>query len=613
MEAGVIKKGILGGLLIFCCWISSYGQSIAPLERIISVELTGQTSREALKLIEEKATLTFAYKTDIIEGSNSLQRSYSNRTVREILNDLFQGSITYKERGEYILLKEAPKPAAQEVVLEGYVTNATNGAKIGFASLYDTLSLTSTVTDVYGYYKIRLSTKEDIVIRVRREGFRDTTFKWTGEMANVQNLALVPDVPVAVMDSLSVDSTASFLRRLKNGELIQLNDEQRANLINFKDRLKRSAQFSVVPGVGTNGKLSSVTTVDYSFNLLGGFNGGVRVAEIGGLFNMIWDSVSYFQLAGLLNMVEGPVSGVQIGGLLNLDNDRFHGVQIGGLLNRVAGDTKGVQVGGLVNLTGRTQGVQIGGLVNASGDSSTYVQVAGLVNNTGHSFRGIQIGGLYNNQFTNGRGAQVAGLINRAGPDFQGVQISGLVNQAATMKGAQIGFINISDSLAGVAIGFFSYSKHGLHQLEVSANESFAANLAFRSGNHLFYNSFSAGGRFINGNRPIWRFGYGVGTSARLGERSRLYMDLTSNLIYQDGDFQFNRALNTLEVTYQYQLSKTIGLAIGPNLNLLMDYDVTNHPTTGLASIAPYTVYHSNWGTTDAQIWIGGKVALRFF
>lgn len=572
-----------------------FSQGIAPLERVISIELNGVSTREALKQIEEHGQVLFAYKTDNVAGTNTIQRGYASQTVREILNDLFQGTMTYKERGNYIILKPAPKPAAEEVTLEGYILNAQTLEKLPYVSVYDTLSLTSTISDVYGYYKIRLSTKDDIVMRIRRDGFQDTIFRWTGEMPNVFSIALKPNTPVVAVDTAQTE--LPFFQRLKGASFLNVSEEQRANLINFKDKLKGKAQFSVVPGVGTNGKLSGVTTVDYSFNLLGGFNGGVRVLEIGGLFNMIWDTASYCQIAGLFNSVGGPVKGVQVAGLFNRDGSSVQGVQIGGLLNTAR----------------HINGVQLAGLLNQCGDSSRYVQASGLVNHAGRNYTGVQLAGLVNNTEMNGRGVQVSGLVNRAGTDFRGVQLSGLINKAATMKGVQLGVININDSIDGIALGFLSFSRKGLHQLEISADETFPANLGFRTGTHRFYNTLTVGGRFTEGNRPIWRFGYGVGTSVRTSPKSRLYFDLTSNLIYQNDDFQFNRALNTFGISYEYRLADKIALAVGPTFNALIDHQISTGDPNALSTIAPYSIYEDVWSDSRVISWVGVKVALRFF
>ncbi len=628
MEKVVTKVVKTAGVLFLLFSGMVNAQVVPPLERVVTVELTGQSSRDALKLIEEQGDLTFAYKTDIVDGSNSMHRTYADQSVREVLNDLFQGALTYREKGEYVILRPAPKVPEQEVVLEGYVLDALSGEKIPYASVYDTVSFGSAVSDEYGHYKVKLSTKDNIVMRVRKDGYRDTTFKWVGEMQNVMNVRIYPEITEIPEDTLSADSVTGFFQRLKNKKFIKMSDEQKANLINFKEKLTRNAQFSIIPGVGTNGRLSGVTTVDYSFNLFGGFNGGVRKVEFGGLFNIVWDSVSYFQMAGIFNAVGGPVNGMQLAGITNLNNSSVDGMQLAGMLNVARKEVKGMQLGGFANAAMKVDGMQLGGFANAAmkadgmqlagfanalGDSSEAVQLSGFTNYAHRNNSGAQISGFFNVALQNYKGLQIAGFGNLAGGRFEGMQLSSMINIAENIKGMQLGFINVSDSIDGVPIGFLSFSRKGLHQLEISGTETFPANVAFRTGTNQFYNTFAAGGHFSNSARPVWRYGYGVGSSVRLSPKSRLYFDLQSSLLQEGGKKPFNASLNTFDITYNYQLTDKISIAAGPSYNVLVSQLNAGSADEHIVSIAPYDFYNQNTGNANVRMWVGGKVALRFF
>lgn len=585
-------------------------ENVPPLERQISIELKGNSSKEALEFIEVSAALNFGYRTDLVPDANRLERSYTNKTVRQILDDLFQGTLVYKEKGNYIILKKAELPKETEIVLEGYVFNAQTGDRISYVSIFDSLSLESALTDVYGHYSLTLQKKDTVYLKASKYAYFDTLIPIIAGQSGLQNVYLTPK-----FDSLStVRDSSRFQREFPNWRFPKLSEEQKATIENFKENFKRKAQFSVLPMVGTNGALSPSTDVDYSFNLIGGLNGGVNVVEVGGIFNADWDTVRYVQVAGITNIVGGPQYGAQVAGVVNLNGSSFDGAQVAGVLNFTQGPVYGFQGAGIGNATfGPIDGVQVGGVANYAGSESNTVQVSGVANYIHTNSAGTQISGVANAASNDFRGVQIAGVCNYAEDGFKGSQISGLVNVAGRMTGTQLSVFNFNDSIDGVPIGFFSYSRKGLHQLELSANELTHLNVAFKSGTNQFYNSFIASTRFEPNRTPTWGFGYGIGASVRAGKRNRLFFDAQSVNHFRDNGFGL--ALNNkLTISYQFQLAKKVGLAIGPSANLFIIDLGDQHDIGYFQNMAPYVLTDQvTNGGLQFQSWIGGHVALRLF
>ena len=111
--------------------------------------------------------------------------------------------------------------------------------------------------------------------------------------------------------------------------------------------------------------------------------------------------------------------------------------------------------------------------------------------NQAKNVKGLQLAGFMNLSH-NIKGLQGAGFLNKA-HDVEGIQVSGFLNRAKNVKGSQVAVINISDSCNGIPIGVFSFVKTGLHQLEISGDEIFKANVGFRTGVPEFYNIFNVG------------------------------------------------------------------------------------------------------------------------
>lgn len=602
------SKLVLGLLLVLCQ--TALGQSkLPPLEREVNLALTGQSSREALTMIQDNADVLFTFRSELVRSDDRLQRSYADKSVREVLDDLFQGRLIYVERGNYIALKAAPEQKPTQLISEGYVVDALTNKKIPYASVYDSTSLEAAVSDEYGYFFITLTKRENIELSASKYGYRDTSVILNA-VGGTQNIYLVPTEE-------SIDRTqdsVAFEEKVRKVPLIKLSEEQKATIENIRENFRKSAQVSLLPIIGTNGVMSPSTTVDYSFNVLGGLNGGVRVLEIGGIFNSVWDTVKYVQIAGVFNAVGGPQYGAQLAGVANLNGSSFEGAQIAGTINLTQGPFDGFQGAGIGNgVFGSFNGVQAGGIASYAGAESDVVQVNGIASYVSRDSRGAQISGISNVAEYNFKGTQIAGISNYARDGFMGSQIAGIVNVAGKMTGSQLGFININDSINGVPFGFISYSRKGLHQIELSANELTYANVAFKTGTNQFYNTFIGGVRFGEGGNPMWGFGYGVGSSIKAGRKNRVFFDLQS--VNHIRNNQWGLALNNkLTISYQMQLAPKIALAFGPSANLFLIDNASNHDVQYFRGLAPYTFAQTvTNGGIEMQAWVGGHIALRLF
>lgn len=339
-------------------------------------------------------------------------------------------------------------------------------------------------------------------------------------------------------------------------------------------------QFSFVPYVGTNGMYSGNMVNDYSFNLLGGYSAGTTRLEMAGLFNINRADMTGVQLAGLFNQVGGKVDGVQLAGLFNSNLDSAKGVQLAGLTNFT---------------TGAVDGVQIAGIVNFSPKKVTGVQIAGVTNFTA----------------TDLEGTQVAGVLNFAAGDVKGSQAGG-VNFANKVNGFQLGVINYADSISGVPVGLFSFVRSGYHSIEVSVNEVLPLSLAFRTGKREFYNIFFAGIRPEGNEQVTWSFGYGLGTSPRLGKKTYLNIEVSSEQLSQGGVHALN-LINRGYLGAEFKATKNFALFAGPTVNFrVYDTSYPFHPE--LFTYTNTKIHNDVYYPEDlgSQFWWGFKAGFRF-
>ncbi len=337
----------------------------------------------------------------------------------------------------------------------------------------------------------------------------------------------------------------------------------------------RPVQISFVPYLGTNGFKTDSIENAVSINILAGSVYDVRALELG----------------SLVNIVRHESRGVQVAGLVN-ESKTARGLQVAGLVNQ-AGGGNACQVSGLVNHATDSAGFQIAGLVNHTRQVETF-QIAGLVNNSKQT-----------------KSLQVAGLVNQTAGET-GIQVAGLVNHAGCVKYLQLGVVNIADSAAGIPIGVFNFIKGGYHQLELSANEMFYANVAYRSGIRQLYTIVTAGIDFTNLTFPLWTYGSGLGTSIPISRKAAIDM----NVLFQNvikGGYVHNNYLYKFDLGVNWQIMPARSLYIGISYNFLTTDLRQPHYADYYSDIAPYTLQHRTILNNNLSEWVGFKAALRFF
>ncbi|HUM66207.1 MAG TPA: STN and carboxypeptidase regulatory-like domain-containing protein, partial [Chitinophagaceae bacterium] len=430
---------IIVGLFI-CCSNNVYTQSI--LDKRINISVREQRLDDVLAIISNQAGFSFSYNSSIVKRDSLVTMNIQGQTVRQVLNQLFNGGYEYKESGNYVILRRVSlqltsvtksSPAKDKsYTISGYVVNGETGERLSDVSIYETTYLTSTLTDANGNFSIRLKDKyKTTSLAVSKDAFEDTTVSVPQKYDLQLVIAIVPVLDKAIVstpntfeladtsfvntDTVSSNSGAvDEIEQTSFGRFL-ISAKQKIGSLNMKKFFtEKPFQFSVVPGVSSQGKMSGQVVNNFSFNLLGGYTAGVNGMELGGLFNLNKKDVKYLQAAGLLNITGGSVTGLQLGGSHNTSLKHVKGVQAAGINNYVKGDFAGMQIAGVSNINGGTM-------------------------------NGVQAAGVFNYQNRKSNTVQIAGVANIGGGEVKGLQVGGVFNYAKKLKGIQIGLINISD------------------------------------------------------------------------------------------------------------------------------------------------------------------------
>jgi len=386
-------------------------------------------------------------------------------------------------------------------------------------------------------------------------------------------------------------------------------------------RRRRATQFSLVYPLSTNGLANARTSNRVSLNALVGYAAGVEGAEVGGLVNVVRDSVRGAQVAGLFNVTGTTVRGVQLAGLANFAGGTVRGVQGAYLLNVVRDDVRGVQVAGMFNILGGA------GLARSLPDQPTRLrrwlglprrlatdELARLPVAPSTSARGalVQLAGWANLTGTDVRGLQAAPLLNVARRVW-GVQV-GLVNTARHVHGVQLGIINIADSLSGVPLGIINIVRHGYWRGEVWASETLPLNAVVKIGVRRYYTLLGISAQPF-GNRLQWATSFGIGTAGRPHGRFAFNVDvlqwgLAPAPKNSDSDVPWLLQLRPA-VAWQMEREGHLQLVFSPTLNLAVA-NRTDEQSDWDFGANQLLLINSMGSKNITRLWPGAQIGLRF-
>jgi hypothetical protein len=360
-----------------------YGFCQNILTKQISVEINKQSLEKALRTIGEKGNFHFSYNGLILSKDSLVSIVAEDQPVGVVLGKLLTDKYEYLESKSFVIITPALKKMSlvspdiiasseRSFTISGIVVDVASGKRLPGTSVLEKQLLAYGQTDEHGYFKIKCksTTPEKIIIdlTLSKNNYRDTAFHFLESVSVIR--ALSEDDRDDPGSSSSVENTA-----IGNLFISAKRKVQNLNLRHFL--VNRSFQISLAPGISSRGPLSPQVSNNLSFNVTGGYTGGVNGFEVAGLYNINKDQVNALQFAGVFNLVGGSVNGLQLAGVHNMALGNVNGVQAAGFVNRSEGVVRGLQVSSLLNYAQSLRGIQVG-LINVA-DSSSGLSI-GLIN-----------------------------------------------------------------------------------------------------------------------------------------------------------------------------------------------------------------------------------------
>jgi hypothetical protein len=587
----------------------SNAQSI--LEKKITISILDEKIPDALAKLSKEGNFAFSYNSSLLPREQKVTLYAFDRSLREILDEIFKGSVQYKEKGKYLILKKAAiATKTSQVIVSGFIEDAATGGKIENASVYDKHSITSVITDEIGFFQLKLDKNGDsIQFAISKKKYIDTLVTLPARNYNSVKIRIRSK-------TIAATNQADTVRKENSQDKMSMPYESVPHVQNISDTIYRDIQISLLPFVGSNERLSGNAINNYSINILGGYSLGTRQIELGFFFNVDRGDVSWLQIAGVGNLVGQNVYGVQAAGFANINGGETKALQLAGFYNGNRGELHGVQVAGFVNTNLQSvYGIQASGFHNLARGDSRGVQATGGVNISLGNFKGTQVAGAMNLATMNMYGSQIAAVANVATKRVAGSQIAGVFNYSKNVQGTQIGLLNYADTLGGVPIGLISYVNQGYHKIELSADEIFYTNLAFRTGVRKFYTILLVG---IQPNQVLdknylWTFGYGLGTARRITRGIQLNVDATAQHVTKSSFTHSLSLLNKVHVGLDFKLARKFWIYGGITLNGYLSNPTISDTPSLITNYQPEIISERNIdGSHNLKMWWGAKVALRF-
>lgn len=611
-----------------------------PLSKTVSFRVTNKPVDTVLAIISRQGRCSFSFAGSPFRGDSLVTFHISNKPVKQVLDLLFSGRIQYVESGDNIILQRAEQVRERNYVISGYVRDRENGQVVPNASIYDHTNLYSAFTNSDGFFHLRLKDKgrqPSVQLTVSKEFYTDTALYVLPGFDREVSLAISPARTVVLKEFIVSDQVEkTWLGRRLLSEGLR---RQTQNISKFF--ADKPVQTSLVPAIGSHGKMAGQVVNKFSLNLVGGYSAGLNGVEVAGGFNIDKKDVQYVQVAGLFNMVGGnmtgaqatggynqvmqSVEGAQAAGIANVVKGALKGAQATGGLNIVGDSVKGAQAAGLSNMVkGPLQGIQAaGGLNQAGGDvvgmqasgisnfnqgNTTGASITGVLNHTGGNIMGLQLAGIFNSASGDVTGMQLSGVGNKSGGKITGLQFSGIGNIATgnmagmqfgsvfnysrRLTGIQFALVNIADTSSGLSIGLLNIiRKGGYYKLEISNNDVMPLNLTFKSGRKQFY-SLLTGGANDNGTHSL---GFGIGRAFSLRKNMTVSTDLMQLTIF-DTNWKSLGQVYRFQPLFSYSIAKWFSVHAGPAISITeKSTDVSKIPGR------------------DETRWLGWQAGISFF
>jgi hypothetical protein len=139
-----MKKFVGIILLVAGTALSCVGQDL--LSKNITLEVSRQRLDDVLAILSNKGDFYFSYNSKIVKKDSLVTLSARNKTLKEVLDLLFNNTHEFKQSGNYVIIREGadqddhgyPKSRLKKIYsVSGHVFDEQSGVAVNEASVYE--------------------------------------------------------------------------------------------------------------------------------------------------------------------------------------------------------------------------------------------------------------------------------------------------------------------------------------------------------------------------------------------------------------------------------------------------------------------------------------------
>lgn len=612
------------GLLLF----SQSGHSqIDPLKDTLTISFDGSTTMEALEMLSRQSQYHVSYNPDRLP-KKEIYSTYQRESIETILKGILGAGFNFKVHGSYIIIQvDVSESTSTPIHINGEVLDAVTGERLANTRIYEVSRLSATLSNEDGSYHLASRPDGDkITLAISKENYKDTVITVDKTYSDFLSLLLEP-----------IHKTEITINSIKQAAGLFIDKREKKHIEDIPSGEDRWAQLSLVPGVSTNGQVSSQVTNHISLNILAGYAGGVDGVELG-MFNANRGQVRGLQIAGLANTAGGDIEGLQIGGAFNLSKSEMKGFQATLGANAVSGSAMGVQMALAANYSADLSGLQASMGANVAEDvrgmqaswgynlardtlmgiqmalganmasNTSGAQLALGYNHAHGKLTGAQLGSVMNYTHHSLRGMQATLLYNHVGDTLKGLQL-GTVNSASTLKGVQVGLVNMAEKVeSGTMFGLVNLAKGEVIALDIDYNDVTEFNMSFKSGVKHFYTIITSG---ISYEKNFWTSGFGFGSQQNIAKFLYMGVELTGHTLLPSNQQITSVPINgRFNISLGGQITERMSIHAGPVLHYLYFYGI-NDRFNPMDLVGTNPLLERSSSRNSQKLWLGYRIGLR--
>ena len=234
--------------LLFACLAGAQLRATDILAKQIDVTFYQTSLSNALDEVAQQGQFEWSYNANILQPGKQVTFMAKGATVREVLHQILGGEYTFKQSGEYLILKKVKRP---EKKVSGYLSDKNTGRKIPNATIYDRETLKSTVTDENGYYELPVTPKSELV--VSKLAYRDTILQVNSISPRFVKIEIRADSTTPAAKNDAWESIQNDLSQVPGdvASFFKITSQKVNNLNTHNDSLHSVFQLSILPNIGT--------------------------------------------------------------------------------------------------------------------------------------------------------------------------------------------------------------------------------------------------------------------------------------------------------------------------------------------------------------------------